>query len=422
MISVVVDFVKANPVLAIGASAILASFWGMLQKLPSRLWGIVRDQVSVTLTVWSEDAVVFEAVNRWLAKHPSTKKMRSFTITQWWNRGEQTNEFALSPGAGLHVIWHSGRPFMVKRDVNLSSGSQTTRQQTIQITSWGRDSSRVEKLLDNICDTINDADTVSVSIWSQGCYSYLGQKPKRSFDSIYMDEMLKCDLTSDLDSFLQDRAWYEERSVPYRRGYLFIGPPGCGKTSVILALAARTGKAIYIINPAVIQNDTELLSAINSAGANIVVAEDIDSSKAARIRTDEETIVAVKASEAGITPSGWLNALDGIGARDGGIFIATTNHPERLDPAFLRAGRIDRKLHFEPAGLKVAQEMTSSFYPDRFLGEWLDRLSYPISQADLQERLLGIRGDKVDQETQTEPQALRLLRGSGERASVYPSR
>ena len=36
--------------------------------------------------------------------------------------------------------------------------------------------------------------------------------------------------------------------IPWRRGYLFYGPPGAGKTSLVTALAGRLHKSIYVIN------------------------------------------------------------------------------------------------------------------------------------------------------------------------------
>jgi ATP-dependent 26S proteasome regulatory subunit len=38
---------------------------------------------------------------------------------------------------------------------------------------------------------------------------------------------------ADVQDFTESTSWYRERGVPYRRGYLLYGPPGCGKTSFI---------------------------------------------------------------------------------------------------------------------------------------------------------------------------------------------
>merc|ERR1712217_61971 len=62
--------------------------------------------------------------------------------------------------------------------------------------------------------------------------------------------------------------------------------------------------------------------------------------------------------------SGFLNALDGLGAPDDVIFILTTNFPERLDPAVRRPGRIDLHVSFHAPSREMAAEYFSVFYPD----------------------------------------------------------
>merc|ERR1712146_754646 len=43
--------------------------------------------------------------------------------------------------------------------------------------------------------------------------------------------------------------------------------------------------------------------------------------------------------------SGLLNVLDGVVDSPGRILVMTTNHPEKLDPALIRPGRINRRVH-----------------------------------------------------------------------------
>ena len=49
---------------------------------------------------------------------------------------------------------------------------------------------------------------------------------------------------------------------------------------------------------------------------------------------------------------------------DGVLTVMTTNHPERLDPALVRAGRIDRKFEFKKPKNKQFVDMFKSFYAD----------------------------------------------------------
>lgn len=58
--------------------------------------------------------------------------------------------------------------------------------------------------------------------------------------SVCVSECTTCLMLSSQE-FLASREWYAERGLPYRRGYLLYGPPGCGKSSFIFALAGHLG-------------------------------------------------------------------------------------------------------------------------------------------------------------------------------------
>ncbi len=51
-----------------------------------------------------------------------------------------------------------------------------------------------------------------------------------------------------MKEFIHSRAWYDHHGIPYRRGYLFYGPPGSGKTSYIYALAGYFQYNICLLN------------------------------------------------------------------------------------------------------------------------------------------------------------------------------
>lgn len=68
-------------------------------------------------------------------------------------------------------------------------------------------------------------------------------RKKRPLDSVVLDEGLADAILSDVKDFIDDPQWYTDRGIPYRRGYLLYGPPGCGKSSFITALAGKTSVA-----------------------------------------------------------------------------------------------------------------------------------------------------------------------------------
>lgn len=57
-------------------------------------------------------------------------------------------------------------------------------------------------------------------------------KSLRPWESVILPKGVKENLLADCQEFLNDPAFYEERGIPYRRGYLLYGVPGAGKSSI----------------------------------------------------------------------------------------------------------------------------------------------------------------------------------------------
>jgi len=84
--------------------------------------------------------------------------------------------------------------------------------------------------------------TISIYICeSDNNWVCVASRPKRPLNSIVLDPGVKELILEDAKDFLGSRAWYAERGIPFRRGYLLYGAPGSGKTSVIHSLAGELG-------------------------------------------------------------------------------------------------------------------------------------------------------------------------------------
>lgn len=193
-------------------------------------------------------------------------------------------------------------------------------------------------------------------------------KHPSTFDTLAMDPVKKAEIMSDLRDFADGQAFYQTTGRAWKRGYLLYGPPGTGKSSMIAAMANHLGYDIYDLELTEVHTNSELRKLLmKTSSKSIIVIEDIDCSinLTNRKKSNKSVGVAKNSSmpnqyntpaggpgpgsmdgdEGGnsITLSGLLNFTDGLWSCCGSerIFVFTTNHIERLDPALLRSGRMD---------------------------------------------------------------------------------
>lgn len=369
------------------------------RALPGRVWSLLTNQFSVQMTVYS-DQPAFLLLARWLSMHPSAARARRMVIQSWWSRIDRdTNQHAFSHGEGRHLIWVNRRPVLVVRSTT-KSPNETGRFETITMTTIGRSQKPFRKILDALGSIETDKTIVEVNIHGSG---NVIRRAKRPINTIYMDSLSKEEIIADIEKFLKSRELYASRGIPWRRGYMLSGPPGTGKSSLILALASHFEKSLYIVNPSVIKNDNGLHSALNNAH-EFVVIEDIDSVNVLKARPnleqpkkepesdDDDDALKSEIASTGITMSGFLNAVDGIGTGEGRVLFLTSNTPDALDPAVLRPGRIDRHYIIGLASEQQAKDMFLTFFPDRDPSGFLDEIrpQLPMSCARLQDMILAM--------------------------------
>jgi hypothetical protein len=221
------------------------------------------------------------------------------------------------------------------------------------------------------------------------------EQAPRPIETVILPGSQTQELEADLIHFLRGAEWYEERGLAYTRRYMFYGPPGCGKSSTIRAIAYLAQRDIYSMNLSQVRSDKELNDLFNKVPSetSVLVFEDIDCmSKVVHDRLkkgksdendefvslDEEKkqnqefkIVVcndntnnrkdpkkVSDGSSGITLSALLNAIDGVVEKHGLIIVMTTNRKEVLDKALIRPGRVDFNLYFE----KCTKDQFQGFY------------------------------------------------------------
>lgn len=156
-----------------------------------------------------------------------------------------------------------------------------------------------------------------------------------SFEDLVLASSMKEQIRNDFRRFLAARESYEAHGVAWRRGALFLGPPGNGKTHALRALLHELAIPALYVQSVKARYETEEanLRRVFDRARQLVpcalVLEDLDALVNAENR------------------SFFLNQLDGFEKNVGLVVVATTNHPERIDAAILdRPSRFDRKYTF----------------------------------------------------------------------------
>lgn len=187
---------------------------------------------------------------------------------------------------------------------------------------------------------------------------------------------------------LKDLDYYRRTGLKRKKGYLFYGHPGCGKTASVMAMAIHDNRHILEIPISRVQKNKEIedilnLTKIEDVSFNkneiIILFDEIDCGGAAlkeREKVPEDgkedsqfpgfmkTLMATTVENNGsdkLNLGMMLSRLDGIGNYNGLIIIATTNHKEKLDPAMYRELRLS-PVFFDYSRKEDIIDMIEMFY------------------------------------------------------------
>ena len=200
---------------------------------------------------------------------------------------------------------------------------------------------------------------ILIKIFKNGFWGRVSELIKRNLSSIYLNNNKKELIINDIDKFFNNKEDYIRFSVPYKRNYLLYGPPGTGKTSLIYAIASKYDLDIHVLTLNPSMNDQTLISCVSRISPkSILLLEDIDSLYEMRQKNEKNNLISF---------SCLLNILDGLSGKSGLITFITTNYINRLDPALLRAGRIDLRLEITYATKTQIQNMINDLYPEQIV-------------------------------------------------------
>ncbi|CAH9123312.1 unnamed protein product [Cuscuta epithymum] len=332
---------------------------------------------------------------------------------------EVTDEFQ-----GIKLWWVSEMKFPTSQTISFRGGDEVKKFFTLKfhekhrhivtgaylkhVLEQGKEISvkdRQRKLYTNIR---NDGGYYYRRMWTQVAFEH-----PATFETIGMDPKKKQEIIDDLITFSKSKQYYAKVGKSWKRGYLLYGPPGTGKSSMVAAMANFLEYDVYDLELTAVKDNTTLRKLlIDTSSKSIIVIEDIDCSlelTGQRKGKPEETEVEdplkigkekkpeEKKSE--VTLSGLLNFIDGLWSAIGGerIIVFTTNFREKLDPALIRRGRMDKHIELSYCGFEAFKVLAKNYLDveTHELFPKIERLltETEITPADVAENLMPKSGE-----------------------------
>ncbi|XP_073971549.1 mitochondrial chaperone BCS1 isoform X2 [Rhodnius prolixus] len=281
--------------------------------------------------------------------------------------GHTKTKYDFIPSIGTHFFRYKGTWIKVERTreqhtLDLHMGIPW---ETVTLTSFGRD----KKLYYNILEEARqmalaqtEGKTVMYTAMGPEWRPFGHPRRQRPITSVVLDVGVGERILCDIQDFLRASSWYIDRGIPYRRGYLLHGPPGCGKSSYITALAGHLNFGICVLNLSDRGLTDDRLNHLLSVAPHntLILLEDIDAAFISR--QDSSQVSTAYEGLNRVTFSGLLNCLDGVASSEARIVFMTTNYIDRLDPALIRPGRVDLKEYIGYCTTHQLKKMFCQFY------------------------------------------------------------
>ncbi|MBN8285230.1 ATP-binding protein [Zoogloea sp.] len=395
----IVSLAGGNPVFSGGLALALlgaVAYW-LKDVLPATAAFLSRYIVSM-VTVDNRDEILFPTVVEYMHARDVLRRINQFTVravkdsdayqsfSDDLRQGVRPRAF-LSPAEGFHIFWLDGRLMWMKREVSIGQ----TIFEKITLSTFGRDKAVLEAFIHAAIEArvARELDKIAIYIpnpYTHGDWSRARLGNNRRLASLVLKAGQTERILSDLKQFFGDKARYDDLGIPWRRGYLLYGAPGTGKTSLVTALASEMRLNVCSLSLAASGiTDDKIGSLLASVPPrSIILIEDVD----AFFRQREQQSQQVRLSF-----SGFLNALDGVAAHEGSVVFMTTNHPETLDAALVRSGRVDFRMELGPCDHHQLAGMFRKFHDDPVLAAAF-AAALPegaLAPATVQERLLRAR-------------------------------
>lgn len=307
-----------------------------------------------TASFYTMDTEFVRWMGEWLAETSYGRSCRRLSGFVAYEGERDEPRAVLEPGLGVHVFRYENRWCLLHQTLE-EVGYAGAKARTITLRALGRDPSPIRALVHDVVDAAmlrRRGKQVAYINNQNGGWSQIRVGEPRPLESVVLRPGLMDEIVDDVDWFRNARSWHVERGLPYRRGYLLVGPSGNGKSSLVQAIAGHYQMPLYVLTLSQGDdfNDATLARAMAQLpGRSLVVLEDIE-------KIDFGT-------DTSVTLAGLLNTIDGPLASEGRLLVITANDADLLPAPLVRAGRIDQRWEIEGPGPEQVRDLFLRFFP-----------------------------------------------------------
>lgn len=213
------------------------------------------------------------------------------------------------------------------------------------------------------------------------------------FDHLVLSPSTKSHIIDGLIGWRNSIEWYRKHQMVHKIGVFLYGKPGTGKSTIVRSISNMFDNApIFTLDASNVMKSIKDITEQRKRYDRtiIVLIEDFDMFFKSReeLENMEEDINLKKQKD--FNQNAIFQMLDGIYSTDDTIYIATTNHIDRLDPALIRPGRFDIQEELKYFDKSMAEEAIKLLDYDISILDNME-LQYPIQPSLLQSKILEYR-------------------------------
>lgn len=341
------------------------------KEIPKSMIGLFVANHGYSFSVISRNTELYNIISEWLLSLHKKSLDNNINGRQEWSCGGDKTYFSINYGNYMVTLGWFTIMFVNKKLIE----NNYSAHDKLDILIIGKNRDKYKNIISDLINRDKDKNMITIFPSREMYYNYL--VPKKSFNDIFNSN--KQLIINFLDKWKNQKQIFEGHGITYKTGIMLYGEAGTGKTTICRAIASYLDFNLHVINLKSYEKQEDLINrVIKIPQKSIILFEDIDC--VVGNREDKES----NSTEILDT---LLNIIDGVSSPNNVVFMATTNHIEKLDSALIREGRFDLKVNVSKIEKDLAIEMCNHY---KVSEEILNNEQFPINPSYLQQKIFQV--------------------------------